>query len=372
MAHNINLVRPLPMPVSRPVAPKGAGPVSDDRDNDNVRTPAQRKSALGTALEMHDDLSGLVSSMRRSRARDERDSDIHGHGWLDHVLDEDAPEKLVQFRLQLNGLGTPQLATLRTLLLQYFPDTSDAVAILRCLLAENELNELLRERLQQLHDGLLQGSDAQATCGGLNVALKARLNSPRLRASARQLRRSYRDFLAGQEPLDSYELWIDLYGFDRRAMVVDFIEQALASDMYALDPSCSRVEFGELLSTVRQLTTLRSADQLLFKHCWHPQLMTALGVDRPQLLAALLAVVRDGGGLPALFSSVFAAARYTLSDTDKAVFAQGMWRFLKALPHGLWAEVDLQLGALTEVEQLLDRAIVQEQSRGAARRRWEA
>jgi type III secretion protein W len=342
------------------VAPKSTDPAAEERETDRAKGPALRKNALMQALEMNDDLSGLVSSMRRPRARDESSGDIRGQAWLDHVLDEQAPEKLAGLKQQLRNLATPDLAALRSLIQQMFPDGSDALAIVRTLLSDAELEEM-HQTLRQLQEELASGDGAKATLGGLNVALKARMQAPRLRASARQLRRSYQDFLAGGDPIETYELWMELYGFDRRAMVVDFIEQALAADMYALDPSCSRLEFGHLLQVVRQLTTLRSADYLLLKHCWHAALMARLDVQPFQLVAALLRMVRLGGGLQELFAGLLAHARFVMSATDKVIFAQGIRRFLKALPHGLWPEVGLQLQALNEVETLLDRALEQEQ-----------
>lgn len=357
---NPHVARPLPI-APRAAAPKVLDPANEEKETDRARGPTLRKNALAQMLDMHDDLSGLVSSMRRARSKDDGSGDIRGQAWLEHVLDEQGPQKLDQVRQQLRNLGTPDLATLRALIQHVFPDPSDMLAIVRTLLAETELEEL-RRTLAELHEQLAGGEGARSARGGLNVALKARLQAPRLRASARQLRRSYQDFLAGGDPIDTYELWIDLYGFERRAMVIDFIEQALAADMYALDPSCSRLEFGHLLQVVRKLTTLRSADHLLHKYCWHRELMARLCVDQRQLLGALLGMVRLGGGLGELFQGLLAGAAYAMTIEEKVRFAQGVRQFLKALPHGLWAEVGLQLQALDEVEALLDLALIREQN----------
>ncbi len=368
---NTHIARPLPV-VPRPAAPpKGADPAAEEREADRSRGPALRKSGLMQMLDMHDDLAGLVSSMRRTRSTDAGVDDIRGQAWLDHVLDEQGPQKLDQIRQQLREAGTPDLPTLRALLATAFPEPSDLLAIVRTLLAEAELEEL-RRTLAELHAELTGDDAARSTRGGLNVALKARLQAPRLRATARQLRRSYQDFLAGGDPIDTYELWIDLYGFERRGSVLDFIEQALAADMYALDPSCSRLEFGRLLQVVRQLTTLRSADHLLHQHCWHAESMARLGVGQRQLLGALLRMVRVGGGLAELFQGLLAGVAYAMAVEEKARLLQGMRRFLKALPHGLWADIGLQLQALDEVEALLDLALARERMQPGPMHRVEA
>jgi len=364
---NVNVARPLP-PTARPAPARASDPVSEEREVDRARGPAQRKSAFLQMLDMQDDLAGLVSSMRRVRSRDLGSEDLRSLAWLEHVLDEEGPQKLDQVRLQLKNGGTPDLATLRALLQGVFPEASDRLAIVRALLAESELEEL-REALRRLHDELMAASDARSVRGGLNIALKARLQAPQLRATARQLRRSYQDFLAGGDPLEAYERWIDLYGFERRGSVLDFIEHALAADMYALDPSCSRLEFGSLLQVVRSLTTLRSADYLLQQHCWQPALMARMGVDQRQLLCALLRMVRAGGGLADLFSGLLAGAAYLMSLQEKTAFAQSVRRFLKALPHALWPDIGLQVQALEEVDVLLDQALAREVSVAAGLRR---
>ncbi|MDR6092741.1 type III secretion system gatekeeper subunit SctW [Stenotrophomonas sp. SORGH_AS_0321] len=336
------------------------------------RTGLHQPSVLHQALAMSDDLAGLVSSMRRNRARGADEGSPVTQAWHEHVLDPKGPEKLAALRLQLDQLPSVDLATLRGLLSALFPDPSDAVAVLRTLRSGAELEELA-EVLDALEQELMDGGPAQgmAVRAGLNVALKARLHANRLAASPAQLRQSYREFLDVGEPLESYEEWIALYGFERRSRVVDFIEHAMAADMYALDPSCSRIEFGQLLQRVRQLTTIRSADHLLLACCWDAVMMPRIGVTQPALLSALFALVRQGGGLRSLFDSVFQQVTYALDAADKVRFAQNLRRFLKAVPHGLWQTVEQQVEAQQELEALLSAALdVERQQAGA--RHWTA
>jgi type III secretion protein W len=336
------------------------------------RTGLHQPSVLHQALAMSDDLAGLVSSMRRNRTRDADEGSHLAQAWLDHVLDPKGQEKLAALRLQLKQLASVDHATLRGLLSALFTDPSDVVAVLRTLRSSAELEEfagILDELEQELMDGgPAQGRGVRA---GLNVALKARLHAGRLAASPVQLRQSYREFLGVGEPLDCYEEWIALYGFERRSRVVDFIEHAMAADMYALDPSCSRIEFGQLLQRVRQLTTIRSADHLLLACCWDAVMMPRIGVTQPALLSALFALVRQGGGLRQLFDSVFQQVTYALDAADKVRFAQSMRRFLKAVPHGLWQAVEQQVQAQQELEALLSAALEVERQQ-AGGRHWMA
>lgn len=360
---DVGLARTMMPPQRSHVPAEHAQPVDAEPASSTAamrRTALHQRGALQD-LAMNDDLSGLVASMRRNRARGSDETNQAPQAWVDHVLDPKGPEKLAALRLQLDALPSLDVATLRSLLAALFPDASDAVAVLRTLRSGMELEEAAQV-LDDLEHELLGGTPAQrqAVRAGLNVALKARLHARPLAATPAQLRQSYRQFLGSGEPLDSYEEWIALYGFERRGRVVDFIEHAMTADMQALDPSCSLIEFGQLLQRVRQLTTIRSADHLLLDCCWDASMMKRIGVDQPALLRALFAMVRDGGGLQRLFDTVFVQVAYALHAEDKVRFAQNMRRFLKAVPHALWQTVEQHVQALQELDTLLWAALAQE------------
>ena len=332
------------------------------------RAPALRRTALHQALYLSDDFTALGASfgLRRSQSAEADGGDVRDAAWLDHVLDPKGPQKLAALKLQLQQLPVRDAAALRALISGLFPDPSDAVAVLRLLLSEAELEEI-RAELAEVHDQLLQsaGQDGRPVKAGLNVALKARLHASPLKATAAQLRQSYRDFIGCPDPLESYALWLELYGFERRHRVVAFIQSALTADMYALDPGCSRLEFGQLLQRVRQLTTLRSADHLMMTHCWDAVTMGRLGIDAPMLLSALLRMMRQQGGIGQLLSELFARARHALDLADKRRIAQRMRRFLKALPHALWPDIGLQTQADDDVDALLAQALRHERAQSA-------
>ena len=75
------------------------------------------------------------------------------------------------------------------------------------------------------------------------------------------MRESYRNFIESEShEVLIYQDWIISYGSEHRTIVVDFMESALISDIDALDPSCSNIEFGDLLGRIGQLKLLRSSD----------------------------------------------------------------------------------------------------------------
>lgn len=373
MAHIDVAAARLSVPVQRPRTAPVAQPVPEDEPASSTSAMRRTNSQQGLliqALTMSDDLSALVSSLRRNRSRDADESPVNAHAWLEQVLDPKGPEKLSALRLQLQQFPPADVEQLRNLLGALFADPSDAVAALRALRSGAELEELA-EILDELEQEFLGGSSGKAVRAGLNVALKARLHSRLLDATPAQLRQTYRDFLGDGEPLTSYEEWIALYGFESRTRVVDFIEHAMGADMYALDPSCSRLEFGYLLQRVRQLTMLRSADYLLLACCWEASVMIRIGVTQSALLSALFAMIRRGGGLQELFDGVFGQVACALQTNEKSRFAANMRRFLKAVPHGLWSDPGQHVRALDEVEGLLEAALRQEQHQAAAGR-WVA
>lgn len=333
---NLPSVRPAPV---RPVVKAD----DDAADRDGARSlssPQQRSGVLSTALSMHDDLSALVSSLQRRRDNPGGAETRESAAWVDHILDDGVHHKLAQLRQLLPGMnaGADVLAMLRNL----FNDPSDVLAVVRALLADDQL-EALHELLNDALDQLLAEQRADGTAaqvqGGLNVAVKARLAAQGGFLDARQLRHSYRDFLANsRDCLGQYARWIALYGFDRRGLIVEFMEQAVATDMYSLDPSGSHLEFGHLLGRVRTLTVVRSTDQMLIQHCTRQGLLLRLQVPAETIVARLLDIVRGLEDWAAMFSGPLAAARVVLTDSERAQWIQSIRRALHALPDALWRD----------------------------------
>jgi type III secretion system protein len=328
-------------------------PVKSDSKSEDSRVSRRSnshegKSSLASALEMADDLSILKTSLRRRR--DGEGESVSSEAWVDHVLEEHAEEKYIQLKSVL-AQGRDTLAAFRSMLGQLFPDSSDMVSVLQALLADEETAAELRSELEALLASLKEGGSARATRAGVNVAIKAKLSSRRTGLDAKNLRSAYRRFLERELTITSlYELWIEQYGFEHRFNVVDFVENALAADMYALDPSCSRIEFGQLLQSSRSLATLRSSDNTILKHCWIESIMHRIAVEPAELMRSILDIVRNGGGLPALLLTSWSSGKFAWKTTEKSQLAQGLRRALKTIPHDLWLDVSFQHSALEEID----------------------
>lgn len=334
-----------PVHIARP-------PVKSNDKSEDSRTSRKSdhsaKSALHTALEMSDDLAILKTSLRRRR--DGEGDSVSSEAWIDHVLEDQAEEKYIELKSVLSQ-SQGGMSLFRSMLSQLFPDPSDAAAVLRAFLLDEEIAGDVRTELERLLAELLGGQDARAARAGMNIAVKARLSAGRMRVSAKRLRAAYRDFLERELAITSlYELWIEQYGFDYRFNVVDFIESALAADMYALDPSCSRIEFGQLLQSSRSLATLRSSDNTILKHCWLESIMTRIAVEPADLIRSIFDIVRNGGGLPALLLNAWSSGKFAWNIEEKSQLAQGLRRAMKAIPHDLWLDPLLQQQALDEID----------------------
>ncbi|HEY9132741.1 MAG TPA: type III secretion system gatekeeper subunit SctW [Dyella sp.] len=308
------------------------------------------KSTQASALEMADDLSALKSTLRKRREGEGESETVSSQAWVDRVLEENAEDHYANLKSAMIG-GTAALQAFRLLLSQLFPDPSDVAAVLRALLLDEELTDEWRVELERLLADLLDGPDGRSARAGLNAAIKAKLGARRQSFSAKQLRSAYRSFLDQELPPSSlYELWIEQYGFEQRLGVIDFIDSALAADMYALDPSCSRIEFGQMLQRSRNLASLRSVDNTILQTCWIEPVMGRLGIHKADLIVTVLNLIRDGGGLPRLLKTAWAPGQYIWSVTEKIALSQALGRAVRLVPHDLWCEAVYQQQALDEIE----------------------
>ncbi|HDS1581770.1 TPA: type III secretion system gatekeeper subunit SctW [Stenotrophomonas maltophilia] len=346
--------RPVPQP-ARGAQKGGSDAVDSDRDTSSS-SKSTRPGMLSLALTMQDDLSALVSSLQRRRDNQGQAALRESADWVEHVLDEGAHDKMARLNQLLPGVkgAADLLALLRAL----FTDPSDALAALRALLADAQwlkLQGLLEEALAQLLDEHEGGGTGAKLRGGLNVAIKARLAARRGGLTAIQLRHSYRDFLAADDDcMEQYDQWIEQYGFAQRGQVMDFMEQAIAADMYALDPSGGQREFGTLLRRIRTLTSVRSVDMLLVEHCTRHRLLQGLQQSAEAVVVALLRVVRGVNEWESMFSGAFAAVRVALDAQQRSQWIQALRRAVHGLPDAAWRDEAERTRMQSSLQALVD------------------
>jgi type III secretion system YopN/LcrE/InvE/MxiC family regulator len=301
---------------------------------------------LQNFIDASDNMSMLAGQFRRLGDLKKNADASSDH--FERVLDEDAHPKAQQV---LKVAKNPNLSA-EDLLQQarsMFPDASDLIVVLRELLRRRNLDEIVRIRLQQ---ALAQAEDEappKAMKAGINIALKARLFGAKLALSALLLRASYRQFLESEEhEVAIYEDWIASYGHERRALVVEFLESALVADMLAQDPSCSRIEFGNLLGKLNQLKLLRSSEALFIDSMLGDPVVKVHNNREGDWLVFMLGLMQAPRELDELLMDTVGDRIFISSHATRSRVLQAIRQACKALPRHFFVDEE-------EIEPLWDR-----------------
>lgn len=232
--------------------------VDDGADADAADATEHHANAALKSIEMADDMAAIAAQFR-SRRELEKKTTATAEG-LDRVLDEQVDAKVLKLQ-QASAVREPSMRSLLAQARSLFPDESDLFLVLAELGRRGQLSRVQRERIGLLQQQVAHEANQRDLRGGIHCALKAKLFGTTLSVKASLLRQSYRRFLtASRDPVDHYEDWIAAYGYQARHTVLEFIQQSLACDIRASDPSCSLAEFGNLLGQMNSLRLMRSAD----------------------------------------------------------------------------------------------------------------
>lgn len=268
----------------------------------------------------------------------------------DQVLETDAPEKIEKIVALLDA-GEVSIESLLQYAGSLFPDPSDLVLVLTELLRQKKNQKVEQATLQAALEEAIQRAAPKTLKSGVNVALKARLFAARMSASPAQLRQCYRQFLENLElAVSLYQGWVNDFGADRRAQVVDFIESALFADMHAHDPSCTRPEFGGLLAALRQLRMLRSSDDRFVL-----SLKTAWQMDEQMSLLLLLALLQNPYEVRELIGQMLGDGLRMAAPRDRSVLIQCLLSGFRWIPEELFVLADAREHLLTELAEMADQ-----------------
>lgn len=371
MIPSIPRTGPVALPVNTAAATEA--PVREQQSPAHARGP----SVLHVAMSMHDDLAMKMSAHRTRRGEPQAGA-TGTSTWVERVLDEEGPKKIEDIKAALKAQRYPTREDVRQLLTQLFPDPSDQVAVLRALLDDEtleELHELLEQTLEHMLAEQAANGSRKRVAAGLNVAVAARLAAQGAKLSPVLLRDCYRNFLAEpRDPIEQYEVWVDVFGFAHRQVVVDFMGKAVIADLYSLDPSGSALEFRPLLDSVAELRVLRAADAVVARECWNPRLMKRIGVEEAVFARRILRILRAGKGWKDLFETLLSRTALVCTPADVSLLAQAFRRALRAFPVQLWRSEDDLASAQEELEELVDATLARETLRTntSKRKRWKA
>jgi type III secretion protein W len=348
-------------------------PVSPAEKADKVRSQQSSVDSAEAPVTVEDELSGQALAGRLRGTKERRTG--AGLGLLnERVLADEAEGKVQRLKqrvLQEANHWEEVLAWTQSM----FEDISDQVAVVRWLLDSPELEERHRELLRKVEQVLRQRSEhagkSQSLKAGLNTVTLTRLTAHAQGLDAPQLRKCYRHFLAAEEhPLTRYEEWISMFGFDKRMEILTYVETAVTIDMCALDPSCSNLEFGDVLARIGELRRLRAIDTAVCGNCLPEDIMKRIGWDRTATLIRTLKVVRDGQGTQDLLRDLAMSALGLLTQTELLRLVHGYRRAWRFLPEHLWPSPRALLQANDEMDVLV--AHLSQSEAGASQKVFES
>nr|WP_106076607.1 YopN/LcrE/InvE/MxiC type III secretion system gatekeeper [Chromobacterium amazonense] len=326
------------------------------RQGDTFQAEAQSAEGSNPAAEVQrfaqstDEMAAALTQFRNRREYDKKLNQLADS--FERVLDEEAQPKAQQIVQVSKEHGISAKALLREAQAR-FPDDSDLALVLRELLRRRQLDEVVRKRLKALLKQVEDQADPKPLKAGINCALKARLFGKALQLSPGLLRASYRLFLQSEaNEVDIYADWIGSYGYQRRALVLDFIEDALLTDVDSQDPSCSRLEFGYLFGRMGKLKLLRSADASFVGGLMRNEHVCAFKSNEADWLLLLLSLLQQPQSLDELLADTVGQSALLSNHRDHSTLLQAIYQACKALPPMLFADDRWQHALLEKLCQM--------------------
>ncbi len=257
----------------------------DEGVEERNETDGEQKLAM-----LSDEMSLAMTQFGLRRQSIKREQDAAES--FEHILEDDVVPK-VDMLLKLSATRKLSLESLLQQARAAFPDESDLVMVLRELLRRRQLTELVKQQLQALLKLVELQAAPRELKAGINCGLKARLfGLQSMQMKPALLRLSYRQFLKNERhEVKEYQDWITCYGYLHRARVLEFIEAALVADMLSQDPSCSRGEFGTLITKLGQLKRLRSGDYLFINTLLSPPRQVSIQKSEKEWLILFMSIL---------------------------------------------------------------------------------
>jgi len=272
MIPKINIAVPGKVPLN--LDKSQAAPAQPETAKVNQETTGPGVPDYGDLYQLADDLSAVLAQFRR-RADAEKRS-LASSDPFERILEEDSEPKVDSLDVIARSSAMSK-DVFYNFARSMFPDDSDLVMVLREIIKRRKLAKLDNLIFEELLEEVLENSDKKRCMAGVNIGLKARLFSRKMNVSPQALRNTYRDFIGSDdEEIFQYQRWVEQYGADRRTKVAEFIEVALMHDIKSHDPSCSRLEFGNLLGHMVNIKRLQASDLAFIKEFFLQNLHIAL------------------------------------------------------------------------------------------------
>ncbi|WP_241081797.1 type III secretion system gatekeeper subunit SctW [Achromobacter xylosoxidans] len=312
---------------------------------------------------VQDDMAELLASIMRRQANRRNDKvDGQEGSSREHVRDEGRAEEVEKVRslLRDSGAGWPAAFDLARSL---FPDPVELALLLAALRDDVELDEEIRAEIEQALAELIEEHGHEKISAGMNIRDVVASFATRTGLTPDSLRQAYRSLLdSGSGESVTYRYLIDLFGFARRGIALDFLELALAADMSANVPSRAASDFQPLLALLFQLRLLRSADALPMGAAGRRQQSRerrARGhhdVDMMDeaLVELLLAALTDFLDARRKFEKFLLKWRAVAADRQVADWARGVLRAMADIPGELFPDQAYRQALLTHLSDAIE------------------
>jgi type III secretion system protein len=309
---------------------------SDQSEIENEGQSGRQQRMLMSPEEMSSSMSKLIN-----RRNNEKKAGASEESDFDRVLDDEAPSKAQEI---VSIVKSPYGRNIQALLKQIrslFPDDSDLVLILRELIKNKELEEIERKRLKKILAQVEKKANPKKLKAGINVGLKARIFSRTLAIKPQLLRESYRQYLESDcAEVITYQEWVTIYGAQSRNIIIEFMEQALFTDINALDPSCSSIEFGELLSRMTQIKLFRSAECAFLGPLMKSELVNSVNNQEAAWLMFMLAIIQDPLSIEDCLADISGGGLVLNDNRQYLTLLQLIYRAFKTIPPRFFIEAD--------------------------------
>lgn len=316
----------------------------------------EAEDAIGLPTEaQRDELASLVTVFRQRREW-ERKTSISNDSSFDQILEDgDTQDKINQFFRLISADTSSDMKRFFVFMQRFFNDESDMYFVLQTLMRRKNLSKQLKTKFKNALIFLEETVDPKKLKGGMNVALKARRFSSKLEIKPAIIRNSYRQFLEDEsEALDIYYNWIIQFGYTKRDIILEFMENALLSDMMSLDPSCSKSEFGNLLTRMKQLNILHSTESILSAQVKKNMMLMQLNGSSLAWFQFFYYCIRDPERVSEEMTLLTGTQFKFLSHTERGIVLQSVYHLFMLIPTELFGDIDLKERLKSVLTELSD------------------
>lgn len=250
---------------------------------------------------------------------------------FDAILEEEIQDKTEKI-FSMAKSNDVNFAYLLLFSKQMFPDVSDLVLVLREMIKDESLDELLKNELELLLSEVELENGIKVINSGINCALKAKLFGKKIRLSPKFLRVTYREFLFSDDSAnDIYEQWITNYGIEKRKLVIEFIQESLLCDISAMDPSCSRIEFGNLLNKINKIHEIKSIETLFITEITKEKYIKDCFPKEDLWIYLILSIIKSPSSIDSIISELFSNEIAKMRSTQKMQLFSSIYRAIKSI-----------------------------------------